>query len=320
MTTVSIIKLIVIVICTGIIGGAIAFLGNQLGRFIGRKKLSIFGLRPRYTSMLITVITGMLIASLTLTTAVLVSEPARVAMLRYNEFKQEYEKIIERLEDARKRDLQEVNVYSYQDIILSAVVIPNPDVDKMKSLLKALIAKTNEVAIQKSKQFARKNDKTFKYPPTGRLVGYIPENLDAVAEKLKRSTGEQVIFIRTQHNALLGSRIIVVIANPLPNRLIFRKGEFITDAKVDSTLGKREIWNELQNFIREKITPIAVSKGIIPNPETYQVGEIESDYLAEIVNKIKKQSKEVTVEFYSREDTYILGPLKLDIKVKEKEE
>ncbi len=320
MSNWSIIRFLIIIVCSGIIGGAIAFLGNQLGRFIGRKKLTLFKLRPRYTSMLITIITGMAIASMTLSIAILVSEPARVTMLRYREFKKEYEDLIQRLIKAREEDRQKINVFSYQDIILSAVVKPNPDKAKMIDELKALIAKTNEVAIDKSKKFAKKNDKTFNYPPDGRLVGYIPENLDAVADKLKRATGEQVLFIRTQHNALLGSRILVVIANPIENRLIFRKNEFITDATINGAIDKSEIWNELQKMILEKITPIAVSKGILPNPETYEVGEVESEYLAEIVNKIKEKHTNVVISFYAREDTYILGPLKLEIKLKKKGE
>lgn len=320
MSNWSIVKFMIIIICSGIIGGAIAFLGNQLGRFIGRKKLSVFKLRPRYTSMLITIVTGMVIASITLSAAILISEPARVTMLRYQEFKKEYEDLILKLIKAREEDRQKINVFSYQDIILSAVVKPNPDKAKMVEELKALIAKTNEVAIEKSRDFAKKNDKTFTSPPDGRLVGYIPENLDSVAEKLRRASGEQVLFIRTQHNALLGSRILVVIANPIQNRLIFRKNEFITGSTVNGALDKPEIWNEMQKIILEKITPIAVSKGILPNPETYEVGEVESDYLGEMVHKIRERHEKVVVNFYAREDTYILGPLKLEIKLKNRGE
>ena len=47
-------------------GGAIAFIGDRLGTKIGKKRLSIFGLRPRHTSNVITVITGILITGLTI--------------------------------------------------------------------------------------------------------------------------------------------------------------------------------------------------------------------------------------------------------------
>ncbi|MBQ7630297.1 MAG: DUF3084 domain-containing protein, partial [Selenomonadaceae bacterium] len=43
------IYLIIVMIITG---GAIAFIGDKLGTKIGKKRLSIFGLRPRHTSMI----------------------------------------------------------------------------------------------------------------------------------------------------------------------------------------------------------------------------------------------------------------------------
>ena len=47
-------------------GGAIAFIGDRLGTKIGKKRLSIFGLRPRHTSNVVTVITGFVITALTI--------------------------------------------------------------------------------------------------------------------------------------------------------------------------------------------------------------------------------------------------------------
>jgi len=317
MSTAAIVKLILIVFCTGIIGGAIAFLGNQLGRFIGRKKLSIFGLRPRYTSMLITVLTGMMIASLTLTVAIVASEPIRVALVRFKEFTKEYEDLISDLREAREKDRQSIIVYGYQDIILSADFTPERDKKKMEGALKALIAKTNEVAIEKSKDFAKKGGRSYKSPQGGRLVGYIRENLDSVAEKLRRASGEQVIFVRANQNAILGQPFTVVIGNPFQNRLIFRKGEYIVSAVIDGTRPKLEIWNELILNFKGKVITIAVARGIIPNPETNKVGEIDPNHMSDIISKIKNENKSVTVDFFSKKDTHILGPLELELKIKD---
>ena len=54
--------LIVVLIITG---GAIAFIGDRLGSKVGKKKLSIFGLRPRHTSIIVTIFTGVCITTLT---------------------------------------------------------------------------------------------------------------------------------------------------------------------------------------------------------------------------------------------------------------
>ncbi len=62
-----------------VLGGLIAYVGDNFGRKIGKRKVSIFGLRPRYTSILITIITGVLITSFTLSTFIVFSKTARIA-------------------------------------------------------------------------------------------------------------------------------------------------------------------------------------------------------------------------------------------------
>lgn len=66
-------------------GGAIAFIGDKLGTKIGKKRLSIFGLRPRHTSMIITVITGILITALSIGTMAVVSKDVRTALFGMEE-------------------------------------------------------------------------------------------------------------------------------------------------------------------------------------------------------------------------------------------
>ena len=69
--------LIVILIITG---GIIAFIGDHLGSKVGKKKLTVFGLRPKYTSMLVTIITGFLITTLTLGVMTVSSENVRTSL------------------------------------------------------------------------------------------------------------------------------------------------------------------------------------------------------------------------------------------------
>ena len=66
-------------------GGAIAFIGDKLGTKIGKKRLSIFGLRPRHTSIIITIITGILITGLTIGAMAIVSKDVRTALFGMEE-------------------------------------------------------------------------------------------------------------------------------------------------------------------------------------------------------------------------------------------
>jgi uncharacterized protein (DUF3084 family) len=49
--------------------GFIAYIGDLLGRRLGKKRLTIFGLRPKHTAILLTVVTGVLIAGVTFSAA-----------------------------------------------------------------------------------------------------------------------------------------------------------------------------------------------------------------------------------------------------------
>ena len=66
-------------------GGAIAFIGDRLGTKIGKKRLSIFGLRPRHTSNIITVITGFVITALTIGMLSATSKNVRTALFGMEE-------------------------------------------------------------------------------------------------------------------------------------------------------------------------------------------------------------------------------------------
>ena len=44
-----------------LMGGLIAFLGDKIGSKVGKKRMTLFGLRPKYTSVIVTIISGILI-------------------------------------------------------------------------------------------------------------------------------------------------------------------------------------------------------------------------------------------------------------------
>lgn len=62
--------------------GGIAYIGDLLGRRMGKKRLSLFNLRPRHTAVVFTVVTGMVIAAVTLGALMLASAGVRVAVTR----------------------------------------------------------------------------------------------------------------------------------------------------------------------------------------------------------------------------------------------
>jgi len=61
--------------------GFIAYIGDLLGRRFGKKRLTLFGLRPKHTAIVLTIATGVLIAALTFGTAMAVVPPFRSAVI-----------------------------------------------------------------------------------------------------------------------------------------------------------------------------------------------------------------------------------------------
>ena len=79
---------VALIVALAIAGGAIAYAGDRIGMKVGRKRLSIFGLRPKYTSMIITVITGAVIAGCSILLLSLASENVRKALFQIREIQE----------------------------------------------------------------------------------------------------------------------------------------------------------------------------------------------------------------------------------------
>jgi uncharacterized protein (DUF3084 family) len=107
--------------------GLIAYTGDYVGRKAGKKKLSLFGLRPKYTSRIISILTGVLVMAFSLVVLSVISENVRVALFGMEKLKRqiyslessikskekEYTEILKRYEDVKRdrekalKDLEE---------------------------------------------------------------------------------------------------------------------------------------------------------------------------------------------------------------------
>ncbi len=77
-----------------LLGGVLSTLGDRLGTRVGKARLSLFGLRPKNTAVVITALTGALISALSLGLMLLVSEQLRLGLF-------ELDQIQARLRDSR---------------------------------------------------------------------------------------------------------------------------------------------------------------------------------------------------------------------------
>ena len=78
----------------------IAFIGDRLGSKVGKKKLSLFGMRPKHTSILVTIVTGILITTVTFGVLAVASENVRTALFGMEKMREEMKSTQDNLMDA----------------------------------------------------------------------------------------------------------------------------------------------------------------------------------------------------------------------------
>lgn len=94
---------IMIVLLLLVLSGAVAYIGDLLGRRFGKKKLSIFGLRPKYTSIIFTIASGVMITAITLCVMLLMSQYVRTALFGLGKLRTERAQAQAEVADTRGR-------------------------------------------------------------------------------------------------------------------------------------------------------------------------------------------------------------------------
>ena len=76
-----------------VMGGVIAFIADKLGSKIGKKRLTVFGLRPHDTSVLLTVLSGVLISLFSIGILAVSSQSARTALFGMEKLQKELQQL-----------------------------------------------------------------------------------------------------------------------------------------------------------------------------------------------------------------------------------
>lgn len=66
------------------LAGGVAYVGDRVGHQVGRKRMTLYGIRPRYTSTIVAIATGMIIALLISLVAIFASQEVQTAFFRLN--------------------------------------------------------------------------------------------------------------------------------------------------------------------------------------------------------------------------------------------
>jgi len=288
-----------------VLSGAIALVGNAVGRNIGRRRLTMFGLRPRYTAQLITVMTGMLITITTLIVVLLISREARVALFRLNEVLREtarLEQEIKRQQDRLKQlALGDIAYLNNQEVVREVIDGRHPT---------AVVRERVQALVARAEDLARANG--IGTDGNGQTIILTPPRVtwDDIASLVDQRDMETVLRLVTNQNTLRGEPLEVFV-QLFDNALVFRSGSALARATVDGRQSRAEVEQALlrladQAAQRARGRVLPPPGGIVTSPPS---AIVDIDEHRRATSRILQARGHVLVRVVAPRDVFTVGPL-----------
>ncbi|MDR1580089.1 MAG: DUF3084 domain-containing protein [Synergistaceae bacterium] len=349
-----------LIIMIAAVSATVSYVGDMLGKKIGKKRISLLSLRPRHTSTVITIFTGVAVALLTLAVAAYSSDSVKMAVFgpnimarqmteltnevrsRQNELddmtldliatenelssvkneKETVEAEVMALKDeteSLKRGLAEMKegrVIVFQGEMLAQTSIePGVDGYDLDGAVQRLVALSDEYLENKMA------DLTIAASMDAPTVIVADEMRGKIMDTLKEAEGRKVLRLTAPLNIVLGQPLEGVLSM-FESRLIFREGEILMRELVSGVRSHEDGANILYTMLK-RINRSAVSKGILPDPFSGTVGNLDSLDFYDMVDKIVvfgEVLKAAEVTIAAAADIYTEGPVRVKIEVGPDEE
>ncbi len=247
-----------------VLGGILSTLGDLLGSRIGKARLSVFNLRPRRTAILITILTGSLISSISLSLMLLVSRQLRVGLFELDDIQeklkdskaailplQQQRQSLELKIDNAQKELVKLsndlfNFRKGQVVITSGQSLATVTVKLGKE---SDLQEEIENILRKANFYAFIRVKPGEIP-NKRLVLVRRDHISLLEKKISDKR-EWVVNIRSAGNVLLGESYVYAFPEAALNKNIVRKGEIIASLNIS--------YNDISRASLDKQTKILLA-------------------------------------------------------------
>ncbi|MCR5176174.1 MAG: DUF3084 domain-containing protein [Anaerovibrio sp.] len=270
--------LIMVLVVTG---GAIAFIGDRLGSKVGKKKLTVFGMRPKYTSILVTILTGISITTMTLAVMTTVSDNVRTALFGMDKLQQSMVEAEQRLGTAAK-ELERAKAeqkYTDEELQKAKAAVANLHAQRDE-----LEERTRELQNGNSLLEAAKKELTEK----NTVLADSNKKLEDGNRKLEESNRKLV-----ETNEQLESRnesLTTGIQIMREGDITFRAGEVLSSGVIKAGRDEHEIYSDLQVLTEIARNNISRRLGDQASEAEKQIWILEPDYLQ--ASKVISASKD----------------------------
>jgi len=252
---------LILVFTVIIISGLIAFVGDWIGLKIGKKRVTIFGLRPHYTAIFITIVSGILIAIITVTMLAISSNDVRTALFGMEELK---------------------GKLSY---LSREVELRNTQLSSTKEDLKKKTTQLQEMEEKYQKLSEDIKNKTSQLEE----LSIIREGLIEEKDKLDKEVEELNATIKALYSGIAWVR---------EGEVIFGSEEQIALTIIQGQRPIEEIKEELIRFLNEASNKV-LTMGAKKDERTNQVFSISQEEFEDMTQKIYASDKEMIVRLLS---------------------
>jgi len=317
----------ILIILLILLGGLIAPFGDLLGTKIGKSRFSILKLRPKKTATIITVITGGFISSISIGLLSLFSEDIRqrlsVDIPVLQKTLEESKKALiplqeerEKLEDKILQKEKELNQLKYN---INEFRRGNVVIKRGQTLF---IAEINSNPNRKL-DLAKIYDSADKYvqkiviPSKTKIANILlwkPSDISAI-ESVTGKGGNWILVIKSATNVLKGENYVFVAPKLFENKLIFRKGEIITNVFWEkSDLNYKSINSKINTLISQTKNKAKLKGSIVNEINT------RGDFMKQLRDSLKSnQNTKFQLEVVSLRDSKIAEPIVVELNIKELE-
>ena len=282
---------VVLIIVLIIMGGAIAYIGDKLGTKIGKKRISVLGLRPKHTSILMTIITGTLIALVTLAGMTAISKDVRVALFGMEKLKAQLSNLNNEI-SSKNQEIQQA---------LAQILEKNKNLAQLDSTIKSNQAQMQ--ALQQEKQQAEQ-DLQGAQATTIEVQEQYKQAQTSLQETINT---KQQLEIEIGQLSKVADRLQQGLINVREGQIIFRAGEVVASGRLEAGKNMEISAKELDSLMNSTNELLLERLGI--ENKQLQVVFIEQTEVKNTLYKISQLSGKVFVRLLATSNLVYGDPI-----------
>ena len=247
---------ITLILVLALMGGLIAYLGDKLGSKIGKKRLRLFGLRPHDTSVVMTIVSGMLVAALTITVLTIASKEVRTALFGMKQMRAE----IASLTATRDKANEELSAQSAK-------------VEELDQKTSEAAQAAEQVRQQKAAAEAQMKDAQAQMQQAQADLGQLQARYAEASTRLQEAQ-EQVRQAEAARDQLqqdvksledTAKKLREGIVAVREGHVVFRSGEILYSGVLKSGQSEENTQKQLQEFLNQANIQVAGRIGVDPS-------------------------------------------------------